>query len=157
MKTKIALGVTALLLLLALGARAEDYKIGTLTIQQPWARATPGGAKVGAGYLKITNNGTESDRLIGGSTTVGGVLEIHQMSMTNDVMKMKAMPKGIEIKPGATVELKPSSYHLMLMDLKQPLQAGQKFKGTLQFEKAGKVDVEFDVQSIAAQKPMHAH
>jgi periplasmic copper chaperone A len=85
------------------------------------------------------------------------MLEIHEMSMTNDVMKMKAMPKGIEIKPGATVELKPSSYHLMLMDLKQPLQAAQKFKGTLQFEKAGKVDVEFDVQSIGAQKPMHAH
>jgi periplasmic copper chaperone A len=156
MKTKIALGVTALLLL-ASGARAEDYKVGSLTIQQPWARATPGGAKVGAGYLKITNSGAESDRLIGGSTAVAGMLEIHEMSMTNDLMKMKAMPKGIEIKPGATVELKPSSYHLMLMDLKQPLQAGQKFKGTLQFEKAGKVDVEFEVQSVGAQKPMHAH
>jgi periplasmic copper chaperone A len=150
------LGVTALLLL-ASGARAEDYKVGSLTIQQPWARATPGGAKVGAGYLKITNSGAESDRLIGGSTAVAGMLEIHEMSMTNDLMKMKAMPKGIEIKPGATVELKPSSYHLMLMDLKQPLQAGQKFKGTLQFEKAGKVDVEFEVQSVGAQKPMHAH
>jgi periplasmic copper chaperone A len=157
MKTKIAVSAAALLLVLMPGAHAEDYKTGTLTIQQPWARATPGGAKVGAGYLKITNSGTESDRLIGGSTAIAGTLEIHEMSMTNDVMKMKVLPAGIEIKPGATVELKPNSYHLMLMDLKEPLQAGQKFKATLQFEKAGKVDVEFDVQSIGAQKPMHAH
>jgi copper(I)-binding protein len=71
--------------------------------------------------------------------------------MDNGVMKMRAMPKGIELKPGQTVEFKPGSNHVMFVGLKQPLEKGGHVKATLQFEKAGKVDVDFPVEGIGAQ------
>jgi hypothetical protein len=98
--------------------------------------------------MKLTNTGTEPDRLIGGSTTGAGKFEIHEMAMDNGVMKMRMLPKGVEIKPGQTVEFKPGSYHLMFVGLKQPFEKGKRVKGTLQFEKAGTVDVEYDVEGV---------
>lgn len=145
-----------LLLTLVAGAgSAHDYKVDSLVVDHPWTRATPKGASVAGGYLKITNNGAAADRLIGGAVEAAGSFEIHQMSMTNGVMQMRPMPAGLEIKPGATVELKPGSFHLMFMDLKQPLAQGQRVKGTLVFEKAGKVDVEYAVEAIAGPVPAH--
>src|SRR5690242_11403808 len=81
-------------------AIAQEAKTGTLQISTPWARATPKGATVGGAYMKITNNGSEPDRLIGGSSPVAGKFEIHEMSMQGDVMKMRPLQNGIEIKPG---------------------------------------------------------
>jgi copper(I)-binding protein len=135
----------------ALPAYAEDVTAGSLKISAPWTRATPKGASVGGGYLKITNTGTAPDHLVGGSTDVSSRFEVHEMSMDNDVMKMRPVGKGIEIKPGQTVELKPGGYHVMFIGLKQPLEKGGHVKATLQFEKAGKVDVDFTVQDIGAQ------
>lgn len=129
---------------------AHDYTAGSLKIGHPWARATPKGAPVGGGYLTVTNTGTTPDRLIGGSVPVSSGFEIHEMAMDNGVMKMRMLPKGLEIKPGETVTLKPGGYHLMFTGLKEQLKQGENFKGTLQFEKAGKVDVEFDIEGIAA-------
>ena len=141
--------VLALLLaLLASGARAHDYQAGPIAIDHPWTRATPKNAPVAGGYLKITNTGTAPDRLIGGSTEVAGKFEIHEMSTDNGVMKMRMLANGIEIKPGQTVEFKPGSYHLMFVGITQPLQQGKRVKGTLEFEKAGKVDVEYAVEAI---------
>src|SRR4051812_47009936 len=76
--------------LLALGtiAQAHDYKVGSLRIEHPWTRATPKGASVGGGYMKITNTGSEPDRLISGSSSISGRFEVHEMSMDNGVMKM---------------------------------------------------------------------
>src|SRR5258707_15133134 len=85
-------------------ARAEDYKIGNLQISQPWTRATPKGAAVAGGYLKITNTGTTPDRLLGGSTALAKRFEIHEMSMDGGVMKMRELKDGLDIAPGATVE-----------------------------------------------------
>jgi len=130
--------------------RAEDYKVGTLEIDSPWSRAVPKGAKVAAGYMKIKNTGSEPDRLVGGSTPVAGGFMVHEMSMDNGVMKMRPLPSGLEIKPGETVELKPSSFHIMMTDLKQPIQQGKSFKATLMFEKAGNVDVDFAVAAVGA-------
>jgi copper(I)-binding protein len=138
------------LLLSAASAAAEDVKIGGLQISAPWARATPKGAAVGGGYLKITNTGTTADRLIGGSTDVAGGVEFHEMSMSGGTMKMRQLSDGLEIKPGQTVELKPGGFHIMFTHLKQQLQQGQHFKVGLQFEKAGKVDVDFAVGGIAS-------
>ena len=129
---------------------AEDYKVGTLEIDSPWSRAVPKGAKVAAGYMKIKNTGSEPDRLVGGSTPVAGGFMVHEMSMDNGVMKMRPLPSGLEIKPGETVELKPSSFHIMMTDLKQPIQQGKSFKATLMFEKAGNVDVDFAVAAVGA-------
>ncbi|MGH6665147.1 MAG: copper chaperone PCu(A)C [Pseudolabrys sp.] len=134
-----------------LPALAEDVTAGSLKISAPWARATPKGASVGGGYLKITNTGTAPDRLIGGSTDIAKSFEVHEMTMDKGVMKMRPVTGGLEIKPGQTVELKPGGYHVMLMGLKKQLEKGQHFKATLEFAKAGKVDVNFTVEGVGAQ------
>ena len=138
-----------------------DVQVGALKISQPWSRATPNGAQVGAGYLTITNTGSQSDRLVGGSLVNGSRVEIHRTATEGGVMKMNPAPGGgLEIKPGQTVTLKPGGYHLMFMDLKAPLREGETVEGTLTFEKAGTVRVPFQVRGIAAAKPeggMHGH
>ena len=131
-------------------AFAHDYKVGALKIDHPWTRATPGGAKVGGGFMKITNTGRESDRLTGVSADIAGVIEIHEMKMEGSMMKMRALEKGLEIKPGEMVELKPGGFHVMFMDLKSPIAEGKPVKGTLVFEKAGKVEVDFKVEARGA-------
>ncbi len=127
----------------------QSYRLGDLTVTAPWARATPGGAKVGGGFLKITNSGKETDSLTGGSASFAGRVEVHEMAVSDGVMRMRELVKGLEIRPGETVELKPGSFHVMFMDLKQPLKQGDSLKGTLTFARAGKIEVEFKVGGIA--------
>jgi copper(I)-binding protein len=148
MKTLSILFAGALALIAT--AAAQEFKVGSLEIGQPWARATPKGATIGGGYLKITNKGAEPDRLVGGSSPVAGRFEIHEMTMVDGVMKMRPLANGLEIKPGQTLELKPGGLHVMLVGLKQPLEAGQTLKGTLVFEKAGTVEIEYKVEPIGA-------
>jgi copper(I)-binding protein len=135
---------------LAIPAQAEDVTAGGLKITAPWARATPKGASVGGGYMKITNTGNATDRLIGGVSEISNRFEIHEMSMDDGVMKMRSIPGGIEIKPGQTVEFGPSGYHVMLVGLNRQLMQGDHFKATLEFAMAGKVEVDFTVESIGA-------
>jgi copper(I)-binding protein len=149
---RISLFAAALALCSNLAA-ARDYDLGPIHIEHPWARATPSGAAVGGGYMKITNRGTTPDRLIGGSTSVAGRFVIHQMTMDHDVMKMRDLDQGLEIKPGDTVELGTGSLHVMFEDLKQPLQAGKAFKGKLIFEKAGSIEIEYAVEAMGAKQP----
>jgi copper(I)-binding protein len=129
----------------------RTYKVGALVIEAPWARATPAGAKVAAGYLKITNTGQQPDRLVGGTLPVAGGVEVHEMTMTDGIMRMRKLAQGLEIKPGQSVELKPGGYHLMFTGLKDGLKEKQAVKGTLVFEKAGSVEVEYQVAPIGAQ------
>src|SRR4051794_38108697 len=136
-------------------SRAATFKRGDITVTSPWTRATPGGAKIAGGYFKITNQGTAADRFTGAKADVAERVELHEMSMSDSVMKMRPLPNGIEIKPGETVELKSGGYHLMFMDLKQPLKAGESFKATLQFEKAGPLEVNFAVNTIGGSAPSH--
>jgi copper(I)-binding protein len=131
------------------------FKLGDLTVTSPWTRATPGGAKIAGGYLKITNNGASADRFVDAKSDAADRVEIHEMSMNDGVMKMRPLPNGLEIKPGETVELKSGGYHLMFMDLKQPLKRGDSFKAKLQFEKAGSLDVDFNVNALGANAPQH--
>ena len=133
--------------------RAEDVKAGDLVISQAWSRATPNGAKVGTGYFTIENRGTAADKLVGVTGDVSPKIEVHEMSMSGGVMKMRPVDGGLTIDPGKTVKLAPSGYHLMIMDLKSPLKQGDKLPLTLQFEKAGKVAVTLDVQGVGAQGP----
>ena len=117
---KFRLLIPALLLALvtiSAPAQAHEYKLGSLVINHPWSRATPKGATVAGGYLKITNTGTAPDRFVAGSSEAGTRFEIHEMSMDGGVMKMRALPGGIEIAPGATFELKPGSYHVMFVGI----------------------------------------
>jgi periplasmic copper chaperone A len=139
----------------AASAAAHDFKIGAIEIEHPWVRATPKGASLAGGYVKLTNTGKEPDRLTGGSIPIAGRFEIHQMSMNNGVMQMRPVTGGLEIKPGESLELKPGSYHLMFLDLKAPLVHKQPLKGTLVFEKAGTVEIEYTVEPVGGT-PAHS-
>ncbi len=143
----------ALTALLAAPVRAEDVKAGDLVISQAWSRQTPTGAKVAGGYLTIENKGSAADKLIGGSGDVAGRVEIHEMAMDGGVMRMRPLDQGLVIEPGKTVKLAPGGNHMMLLDLKTQLKQGDKVPVTLQFEKAGKVNVSLDVQGVGAQAP----
>jgi copper(I)-binding protein len=140
----------------ATGALAHDYKLGSLVINHPWSRATPKGAPVAGGYMKITNTGTSPDRLVGGSSESSQRFQLHEMTTDGGVMKMRELANGVEIPPGATVELKPGGYHIMMMGLSQPFEKGKRVKGSLTFEKAGKVDIEFAVEA-AGGTAEHKH
>src|SRR5262249_62177207 len=101
--------------------------------------------------MKITKTGNVSDRLVGGASDVSSHFEIHEMSMDNGVMKIRPLERGLEIKPGQTVEFKPGGYHVMFVGLKKPFEEGQNVKATLEFEKAGSVAIDFAVRAIGAQ------
>jgi len=131
-------------------AQAHEYNLGSLHIIHPWSRAVPKGAKVAAGYFIIENKGTAPDRLIGGSAEIAGKFQLHEMKMENGVMKMRELPKGIEIAPGQSVKFAPNGYHAMLLDLKSAPEEGKSFMGTLVFEKAGKIDVKFVVAPVGS-------
>jgi copper(I)-binding protein len=154
-------GATCAFAILTLSAPAlaqAPVRAGPLVIETPWSRATPAGAKVAGGYLRITNTGTEPDRLTGASAEIAGKSEVHEMSNENGVMKMRELDRGIEIRPGETVELKPGGLHLMFMDLKSGFREGETVRGTLVFEKAGTVAVTFRVGGLGARgAPHHAH
>jgi periplasmic copper chaperone A len=153
---KSAIRIAGLALIAGLYAapsRAEDVKAGDLLISQAWTRATPGGAKIGGGYLTIENKGSAPDRLIGVSGNISGRIEVHEMAMNDGVMKMRALDKGLIIEPGKTVKLAPGGYHLMIMDLKEPLKQGDHVPLTLEFEKAGKAQIVLDVQAVGAPGP----
>jgi periplasmic copper chaperone A len=137
--------------LAVLPAQAADFTAGNLKISSPWARATPKGASVGGGYMTITNTGTTADHLVGGSTDIARGFEVHEMKMEGGVMKMRPVAGGIEIKPEQTITLDPSGYHVMFVGLKDQLKQGDHFKATLQFDKAGKVDVDFAIEGIGAK------
>lgn len=126
----------------------KTFRAGGISVEAPWSRATPGGAQVAGGYLTITNSGKEPDRLTGGSFPNAARFEIHEMKTEGGVMTMRPLPKGLEINPGETIEFKPGGYHLMFMGLKQGLKEGQSVKGTLVFEKAGTLNVEYSVGPI---------
>lgn len=148
-----ALLAAALLTALGSTAQAREYKLGTLVLASPWSRATPGGAKIGAGFVTIENKGGQPDRLIAGASPIAGKIEIHEMSVERGVMRMRLLPKGLAIPAGGKVELKPGGYHIMFIDLKRPLVKGQAVKATLTFEKAGKIEIELAVEAIGASAP----
>jgi periplasmic copper chaperone A len=150
------LGIALLIAPFAAPANAEEIKAGDLVISQGWSRATPGGAKIGGGYLTIENKGTTPDRLIHSSGDFAGKIEVHEMAMKNGVMTMRPVDNGLTIEPGKTVKLAPGGFHLMMFDLKSPLKQGDKVPVTLEFEKAGKVTLSLDVEGIGAQGPAGA-
>lgn len=145
----------------ALKSPAPVLKIAqnvTVSVQEPWLRATPKGAKVAGGFGLVVNQ-SGADRLVSAAfPSVAGKTEIHEMVVANGMMTMRPLPNGIDIPTGGKIELKPGSFHLMLMDLKGPLTEGQTIEGTLVFEKAGPVTVSFPVMAIGAPGPMqHKH
>lgn len=144
MKTKIPLLVG-----LSLALAGAPALAGEISLDRPWSRATPAGAKVGAGYVLIKNAGSANDKLVSATADVAGKVEIHEMKMDNGVMKMRPIA-NLDIPAGKSIELKPGGYHIMFEELKQPLKTGDVVKGSLTFEKAGTLPVEFKVEAMGA-------
>ena len=119
-----------------------------IKIEDPWARATPPGAKVGAGYMRIAGG---PDRLVGASSPAAGRVELHVTVKEGDVMRMREV-KAYDIP----VELKPGGAHLMFVDLKAPFKEGTRVPVTLRFEKAGEMKVELPVRALKTTQH-HSH
>jgi hypothetical protein len=150
---KSAVLTLAILVLPALPAGpgyTGEYTAGDLAIEDPTSRATPPGVSVGVGYMKITNHGTESDRLVGASTPAARQVQLHRTVEKDAMMRMIEQDDGIEVPGGAPVELAPGGYHMMLMGLDKPLKEGEMVPMTLRFERAGKVEVELRVMPLGS-------
>ena len=137
---------------------AHEFKAGDIEVVHPWSRATPAGAKVAAGYLAIKNVGSQADRLVSATGEIAGRVEIHEMAVDDKgVMTMRPLANGLEIPAGGEAELKPGGFHIMFLDLKQDVKEGETFKGSLTFEKAGTVDVEFAVEAMGGKSGHDGH
>jgi periplasmic copper chaperone A len=130
---------------------------GKLVLEGAWARPTPDGTSISAGYLKITNRGDKPDTLLGASTLAANSAELHESAVDAEgVMTMRPVENGLEIKPGQTVELKPAGVHIMILGVKAPLKEGQTVPVTLDFKSAGKIEVPFAVKPLGgAGEHMH--
>lgn len=137
-------------------AHAHGYTHGDLSLHHPFARATAPKQPSAGAYVDITNKGSTEDKLVSASSPVAKNTEIHNMTMDNNVMKMRQVD-GIAIAPSATVSMKPGhGYHIMLLGLQQQLKEGESFPMTLVFEKAGKIEVSVKVEA-AGSKGHHDH
>jgi len=153
-----AIAFTASLgLTLSTTAQAESFTIGDITIDNPWTRVTPGGARVAGGYMVITNNGSEPDRLIGGTSEIAPRFEVHSMEMVDGVARMAEVAGGLEIPPGGSVALEPGSYHVMFMNLATPVTMDAPVSGTLVFERAGEIEISYDVAPMGSPRAPGGH
>lgn len=154
------IAITALFLTVTFPVQAHEFKKDKLMISHPYIRETPPKAPVAGGFMQIKNMGAHSDRLIGGTASFARKVEIHDMSMENNIMKMFQIENGLEIPAGETVTLKPGSLHVMFMKLQHQMKQGESYPVTLQFEKAGSVDVIFNIEKMkrsTKKKMSHSH
>jgi periplasmic copper chaperone A len=130
---------------------------GPIEIDTPWSRPASAGGN-GAGYMKITNNGTEADELLGVSSDAAGRVEVHETSIDDKGVASMHKVDSVELKSGQSVELKPAGMHVMFIGLKEPLKEGGVLKAKLKFKNAGEVDVTFAVKaSGGADAGAHDH
>ena len=123
-----------------------------VTVTDAWARATVQGQKASGAFMKITAK--DNTKLIGVSSPVAGVAEVHEMKMDKDVMRMAALPNGLDLPAGQAVELKPGGYHVMLMDLKTALKKDSTVPLTLVFKDAKGVQSTLTVKAPVSAMPM---
>lgn len=145
--------LTAALLLCSLAAQAQT------TVADPWVRGTVAQQKASGMFARITS--ISGGKLLSASSPVAGVVEIHEMSMDGNVMKMRALPAGLVLPAGQTVELKPGGYHIMLLDLKQALTAGDKVPVSLVIENTSgqreTLEIQAPVRALGAGMPAGGH
>jgi copper(I)-binding protein len=163
MRLAPALALLPTLWLAAPPAAATDSQVGDIRIERPWARATAGNSRIGAVYFTLEAVGAAPDRLLWVQTPMAASAELHTHMMHDNVMQMR--PVGaIDVNPGTPTVLEPGGLHVMLIDLKVPLKAGDTFPLALQFERAGRVDIAVPVEPAGARgphdggaMPMHHH
>ena len=144
----------AMLLMAALPALAHSFEKGDLQIRHPWARATPPGTSVGVGYLEIRNNGAQPDRLLSATSPAARQVEMHITEHAGEVARMRQL-RAFEVPARERLSLEPSGAHLMLIDVVQPLKKGDRFPMKLRFERAGEIEVEFEVQEMGSRHSRH--
>ena len=149
-----AVALSALSMVTAFAEHAM-VKAGSLEISNSWTRATLPGQPAGGGFVIIKNNGAEADRLLSASSPLTPMVQVHEMKMEGDVMKMAELKDGLEIPAGAKVELKPGGFHIMFMGLKDQVKEGDVVKVTLKFEKAGEVVIDMPAQAPDAKAMGH--
>lgn len=147
---KFLIAITCGFLLAGFQASADGMKHDGIMVEQPWARATAGPAKAGAAYMTLINMGKEADRLVDVQSGLAARTEIHTHLMESGIMKMRRVD-GVEVAPGTPATLQPGGLHIMFMGLKAPFKEGQKLPLTLVFEKAGRIDITFEVQGVGAK------
>jgi hypothetical protein len=141
---------------------AQTSSSSSIVVERPWARATPGGAKTGATYLTLINNGASAEQLLMATTPVADKVQFHSTTEENGMSRMREM-QVVDVAPHARATFDPGGMHIMLVGLKQPLKEGQTFPLTLNFAKAGKIEVTVPVAKIGAMRPgdmapmMHDH
>ncbi len=147
--TKLAIIAAGALALFAANAtQAQEHHGKDLTILHPWARPAAEGQS-SAAYLTIKNGGADSEKFVSAESPVAKKTELHETRDENGVMKMRAVKDGVEIKPGSSLELKPGGYHIMLIDLKKPLEVGATVPITITLAKAGTLNLDVKVEKTA--------
>ena len=141
------------LMALAGSIQAQEAKVGSIKIENAYVRATAPGQPAAGAFMKIENSGT-ADQLVSASSPAAGEVQLHQMSMEGNVMKMGQV-KDIAIPANGSVDLKPGGYHIMLMNIKAPLKAGETVPVKLKFAKAGEVEVKLPVNAVGSGMNMH--
>jgi copper(I)-binding protein len=135
------------------GQQTAGQSQGPIRIESSWARATPPGAKAGGAFVTLLNTGDAPDRLVSASSGAAERIELHTHIKDGDVMRMREVEGGIPLPPGETVKLQPGGFHIMLLGLKQGLNAGSSFPLTLTFEKAGSVRMDVPVEAMGSMGP----
>jgi copper(I)-binding protein len=133
-----------------------EHRVGDLMFESPFARATLPNQPVAGAFLTITNTGSEDDVLIAVSTPAAARGEVHEMAMDGETMQMRELADGLVIPAGEAVELKPGGYHLMFMELEQPLVEGETVEVSLEFQKAGVVTIPFAIMGTGAKSMEHS-
>ena len=152
MKRHIATAVFALAISnVAAPTYATEPAPQAVTVSAAWARATPPGMTVAAVYLTLAG-GSKPDRLVGAETPRAGMAQIHVVSEADGMARMR-QTEGVDVPAHTSVALAPQGSHIMLMDLPRPIVAGERFPLTLQFEHAGRVDVDVEVRAPGAAPP----
>ena len=159
LRTLSAIAAAAFLLIAPAAAQHDPIRLGDIEISAPFTRASLPNAPAGGGFMTITNTGAEDDRLLSAASDAAAKVELHEMAMEGDVMKMRPMADGIVIPAGETVTLEPGGLHVMFMGLSAPFIEGETVTVTLTFEKAGAVEVELPVGGVsaAAAEGHHGH
>ncbi len=144
---------TAIAMMSPFSARAvaQSVSVGQIEVIEPYVRAMPSAAKVGAGYAKFRNAGEQPDKLLAVETTAARIVEIHSMTHDDGVMKMRQVEGGLSLPPQSIIELGPSGLHLMFIEPRAPFKVGEAVKATLVFEKAGRLEVSFGVKPMGAR------
>lgn len=152
LKSFITAILSSFLLLTALTASAESLDASDLQILDPWARGSAGRTETAAAFLRIRNISDHADRLVAARTGIAEAAELHTHLHEDGVMRMRQV-EYIDLPADETIELAPGGDHVMLFQLKTPLQEGQSFPLSLTFEKAGTLEVEVKVYPVGSAGP----